>query len=190
MKIRGFFPLKRFIYRERSIDIQTARIHMRQRWASSFGMVACVSALICMVSLNAGAQQGEGQASAPAYATAGKASKALPDGGPAPRLADGHPDFSGIWFVGSLGKEDALSVQSAASQGDQALRPFDPKVTPEEQPSFQPWAAEKAKEFGRGPAAGRQQYVLPFSPSLLCSWPGRWSKGRPKIAGRGRRIQH
>jgi hypothetical protein len=128
---------------------------MRQRWASSLVIVACVSALICMVSLYAGAQQGKGQTSEPAYATAGKASKALPDGGPAPRLADGHPDFSGIWFVGSLGKEDALSVQSAASQGDPALRPFDPKVTPEEQPSFQPWAAEKAKQLGRGPAAGR-----------------------------------
>src|SRR5579862_714885 len=139
IKIHRFFPLKRFIYRERSRDIQTARIHMKQRLATSLAIMACVSALICVVSLYAGAQQGEGQSSAPAYATAGKASKALPDGGPAPRLADGHPDFSGIWFVGSLGKEDALSVQSAASQGDQALRPFDPKVTPEEQPSFQRW---------------------------------------------------
>jgi len=129
---------------------------MKERLASSLLIGACVSTLVCMVSLYAGAQQGKGQESGPAYAVAGKApSKALPDGGPAPRLADGHPDLSGIWFVGSLGKEDALSVQSAASQGDAALRPFDPKVTPEEQPSFQPWAAEKARQLGRGPAAGR-----------------------------------
>jgi hypothetical protein len=114
-----------------------------------------VAVLACIVSIYAGAQQAKGQASAPAYAGAGKApSKALPDGGPAPRLADGHPDLSGIWFVGGLGKEDATLVPSAASEGDPALRAFDPKVTPEEKPSFQPWAAEKVKQLGRGPARG------------------------------------
>lgn len=129
---------------------------MKLRLASSLVIVACVSALVCMFSSHAGAQEARGQTSGPAYAGAGKApSKVLTDGGPAPRLADGHPDFSGIWFVGALGKEDALSVESAATQGDPALRPFDPKVTPEEQPSFQAWAAEKVKQLGRGPAAGR-----------------------------------
>jgi hypothetical protein len=127
---------------------------MKQEFGGSL-LIGCVSALIGMISIYAGAQQQNGQTSGPAYATSGKASKALPDGGPTPRLVDGHPDFSGIWFVGALGKEDALLVQSAASQGDPALKAFDPKVTPEEQPSFQPWAAEKAKQFGRGPALGR-----------------------------------
>ena len=64
-----------------------------------------------------------------------------------------HPDLSGIWFVGALGKEDATLVPSAASQGDAEVRAFDPKVTPEEKPSFQPWAAEKVKQIGRGPDA-------------------------------------
>lgn len=128
---------------------------MTQRSRSWIWIGACVSALVGMISIYAVAQQEKGQASGPAYATSGKASKPLPDGGPTPRLGDGHPDFSGIWFVGALGKEDALLVQSAASQGDPALKAFDPKVTPEEQPSFQPWAAEKAKQLGRGPAAGR-----------------------------------
>lgn len=128
---------------------------MKQRSGSWLWIGACVSALLCILSFSVRAQQQKGQASGPAYDTSGKASKALPDGGPTPRLADGHPDFSGIWFVGSLGKEDALSVQSAASQGDPALKPFDPKVTPEEQPSLQPWATEKAKQLGRGPATGR-----------------------------------
>jgi hypothetical protein len=128
---------------------------MKLHLANSLVSVACVSALVCMVSAPAGAQETQRQASAPPYAGAAKAaSKALPDGGPTPRLADGHPDLSGIWFVGALGKEDATLVPSAASEGDAALRAFDPKVTPEEKPSFQPWAAEKAKQLGRGPARG------------------------------------
>jgi hypothetical protein len=128
---------------------------MKRQLTNSLVIGACVPALVCMVFVYASAQQTNGQASAPAYVGAGKApSKALPDGGPAPRLADGHPDLSGIWFVGGLGKEDARLAQSAATQGDPAQRPFDPKVTPEEKPSFQPWAAEKVKQMGRGPAAG------------------------------------
>jgi hypothetical protein len=129
---------------------------MRQPFVKSVAIEACVLALACIfLAARSGAQEQKGQASEPAYAGNGKAaSKPLPDGGPAPRLADGHPDFSGIWFVGSLGKEDALSVESAAQAGDPNLRAFDPKVTPEEKPSFQPWAAEKVKQFGRGPAAG------------------------------------
>jgi len=60
----------------------------------------------------------------------------LPPGGPAPRLADGHPDFSGVWFQGSTGGHTFDAA---------ARRQFDPKKTPEEQPSFQPWAIAKIK---------------------------------------------
>ena len=128
---------------------------MKTRLANPLVIEACVSAFVFMLAPCAVAQQAKEQGSAHPYAGSGKApSKALPDGGPAPRLPDGHPDFSGIWFVGSLGKEDALLVQSAATQGDPGVRPFDPKVTPEEKPSFQPWAAEKVDQLGRGPARG------------------------------------
>jgi len=124
---------------------------MKRRLANSLLIGAGVSALVCIIFAYASAQQTSG----PVYAGAGKAaSKALPDGGPAPRLADGHPDLSGIWFVGGLGKEDATLVPSAATLGDPALRAFDPRVTPEEKPAFQPWAAEKVKQIGRGPDAG------------------------------------
>jgi hypothetical protein len=60
---------------------------------------------------------------------------ALPKGGPAPRAGDGHPDFSGVWFPGVTGGYDTSNPT--------ALRSFDPKVTPEEKPPFQPWAAAK-----------------------------------------------
>lgn len=68
----------------------------------------------------------------------------LPSGGPAPRTPDGHPDFSGVWFPNSAGQ--ALNAARLAGEDpvDADARPqFDPKVTPEEKPSFQAWAAAK-----------------------------------------------
>ena len=60
----------------------------------------------------------------------------LPAGGPTPRLTDGHPDFSGVWFQGSTGGQTFDAA---------ARRQFDPKVAPEEPPPYQPWAVAKIK---------------------------------------------
>jgi hypothetical protein len=65
--------------------------------------------------------------------------KAMPKGGPPPRTADHHVDFSGVWFAGAMGVDDVTA------SGSDARRQFDPKVTPEEEPPFQKWAAEKVK---------------------------------------------
>ncbi|HZP34136.1 MAG TPA: hypothetical protein VFB23_12325, partial [Candidatus Acidoferrales bacterium] len=62
----------------------------------------------------------------------------VPEGGPAPRTADGHVDLSGVWFPGKAGGH----TFSAALR-----RQFDPKVTPEEPPPFQPWAMAKVKSM-------------------------------------------
>ena len=67
--------------------------------------------------------------------------QALPPGRPTPRTADGHPDLSGVWFPGSAG---GYNTTSSAAQ-----RQFDPKVTPEEKPPFQPWAAAKIASMSR-----------------------------------------
>jgi len=121
---------------------------MEQRFPNTLFLALGVLTVLCMVSAYASAQQTKEQLSTPGYA--GRTpSKPLPDGGPAPRLPDGHPDFSGVWFKGLLGKEDATLVGSFGVI-DPNQREFDPKVTPEEKPSFQPWAAEKLKQQQAG----------------------------------------
>jgi hypothetical protein len=65
----------------------------------------------------------------------------MPPGGPAPRLADGHPDFTGQWFPNGAG----TGVAGRFGVDPAAMGTFDPKVTPEEKPAFQPWALAKIK---------------------------------------------
>jgi len=67
--------------------------------------------------------------------------KVMPPGGPTPRLADGHPDLSGLWLPNSAGQ----GVSGRYGVDPAARRQFDPKMTPEEPPSFQSWAAAKIK---------------------------------------------
>ena len=81
----------------------------------------------------------KGDVSKPGFGFGNTSAKAVPPGGPAPRSADRHPDLSGVWFPGLMGGADLTAER------DPAARLFDPKVTPEEKPPFQPWAAAKIK---------------------------------------------
>ena len=91
----------------------------------------------------------------------------LPPGGPAPRTADGHPDFSGIYFPNSAGRQ----VQRSYPIDPAARRQFDPKVTPEEKPVLKPGMEEKYKRprpYG--------ECVIPGTPGTLLqenslTWP-------------------
>jgi hypothetical protein len=91
------------------------RLHLR-------GVVSML--LWCVLSAPAGAQDKE-------YTI-----KVLPPGGPAPRLADGHPDLTGHWFPNGAGQ----GVSGRFGVDPAALGTFDSKKTPEERPVFQPWA--------------------------------------------------
>ena len=69
--------------------------------------------------------------------------KPLPPGGPTPRLADGHPDLTGQWFPNGAGQ----GVSGRFGVDPEAIRTFDPKVTPEEPPQFRPEALAKIKSM-------------------------------------------
>jgi hypothetical protein len=69
--------------------------------------------------------------------------KVAPPGGPPPRLPDGHPDLTGLWLPNSAGQ----GVSGRYGVDPAARRQFDPKVTPEEPPSFQPWADARIKSM-------------------------------------------
>lgn len=122
---------------------------MKLPFSICLAITAGLLALVFVIYEQASAQQKIGDPAAPVEGQKAP-SKALPDGGPPPRLPDGHPDLTGHWYPGFLGKEDATLVSSAATQGEPLLKPFDPKVTPEKKPSFQPWAIEKMKETATG----------------------------------------
>src|SRR4029077_7494307 len=105
---------------------------MRNGFCGSLGAVMLAA---CLLSSLASAQEKKaaGKDEAPVNR---KKAVPLPPGGPTPRLADGHPDFSGVWFQGSAGGH----TFDAAGR-----RQFDPKVTPDEPPPYQPWASAKIK---------------------------------------------
>jgi hypothetical protein len=65
----------------------------------------------------------------------------MPPGGPPPRLADGHVDFSGQWFPNGAGQ----GVSGRFGVDPAATRQFDPTVTPEERPAFKPSALARIK---------------------------------------------
>jgi hypothetical protein len=100
----------------------------------------------------------------------------LPPGGPAPRIADGHPDLSGRWYPNSGGR----MLQAAYPVDPVIFRQYDPKATPEEEPSFKPGMAAKYNNnvpYGECDQAGTPSTILEqmnqHAPMELIQTPGR-----------------
>jgi hypothetical protein len=107
----------------------------RLNWCAVVGITALC--FVCSVAF--GQQQA---ATEQVHSGFGDVHKLAP-GGAAPRTADGHPDLSGVWFPNSAG----VGIMAADPVDRDARLQFDPKVTPEAQPSFQPWALAKLKSM-------------------------------------------
>jgi hypothetical protein len=60
----------------------------------------------------------------------------LPPGGPAPKMADGHVDFSGVWFSGPTGKANAWSVVREEPERQEPM-------------PYQPWLQQKLDGMSR-----------------------------------------
>jgi hypothetical protein len=99
------------------------RIQLKPNFAYLMSSVA-VLAVLSMLSIAVGAQEGK-----PIVGNGRQTP--LPPGGPAPRLGDGHVDFSGVWYPGPYG------MVGSGSGGEKRAK--DPPVP------FQPWAAAKIK---------------------------------------------
>jgi hypothetical protein len=60
--------------------------------------------------------------------------RVLPNGGPAPRMADGKPDLSGRYYPNKAGR----MLQGGYRLGNDIMEQYDPAVTPQEDPVFRP----------------------------------------------------
>ena len=67
--------------------------------------------------------------------------RAVPPGGPAPRMADKHVDMSGLWYPNHAGR----MLEGAYPVDRSVFRQFDPKENPEQPLVFKPGMAEKYK---------------------------------------------
>ncbi len=143
---------------------------------SSFvlGAAATLMALQA-VSVPANAQIGE--VSKPGFGKPVNPLPTLPKPRPTPRTRDGHPDLSGVWFVGFTGTVD-LTAERSASQSR-----FGPGVK-QDNPPFQPWVALKQKRFGS------QQEAEPCLTCEPLGVPGRQHPKDPSPKFNGDAVGH
>src|SRR5262245_44147385 len=104
------------------------------RWRACCVTCALILAALSVTCRPAAAQNAPAQADKPRVAIAGTFDKVrvLPPVGPAPRLADGHPDLTGRWYPNSAGR----MLQFAYSVDPKALTQFASGEPPEALPAF------------------------------------------------------
>src|SRR5262245_50648370 len=104
---------------------------------------ALILAFCTAVGFAQGSAQGSGQSSGQGSTQGSYTIKPLPPGGPTPRLADAHPDFTGQWLPNGAGQ----GVSGRYGVDPAAIPQFDRKATPEEPPQFRPEATAKIKSM-------------------------------------------
>jgi hypothetical protein len=120
-------------------------IEMKQRFGCRICTIGLMLAALCLALAPAFAQnslpgleeptQGVKAAKPPGKVVGGfEKVEALPPGGPAPRLSDGHVDFSGRYYPNSAGR----MLEGAYPVDPSIFRQYDRKATPEERPVFKP----------------------------------------------------
>ncbi len=127
-------------------------IEMKQPFGCRICTIGLMLAALCLAVAPAFAQnslpgleeptQG-GKAAKPPGKVVGAFDKveALPPGGPAPRLSDGHVDLSGRYYPNSAGR----MLEGAYPVDPSVFRQYDRKATPEERPVFKPGMEAKYK---------------------------------------------
>ena len=102
--------------------------------------------------------------------------QALPPGGPAPRMADGHVDLTGRYYPNNAGR----MLEHAYPVDELVFRQFNAKQTPEEKPSFKPGVDSKytrPTQYGICDQAGTPSTPLEqndqHAPMELIGTPGR-----------------
>ena len=134
-----------------------------------------VLAVAALLSVTASAQRGGGAPADPqkplVEAIGTTDPGPLPPGGPAPRMADGKPDLSGIWFAGVIGRPSAWSRTR-------------PERIVEEPVPFKPEVAAKLKSYTRAqleamdptvnclPRGVPGMFTMNPHPSELITFPG------------------
>ena len=98
------------------------------------------TAALCLISLSALAQTKTPGTSASSSKKDNASSAAEPSTPPTPRMSDGHPDLSGVYFPGPQ-DPDKYALGALNGPNRKFAREF-------EKPSFQPWVQEKAKLMG------------------------------------------
>jgi hypothetical protein len=111
-------------------------VGMKRRWADCAGSAGVLAAGLYMLSTPVFAQNPPAPGAKPPVKIAGDFDKVhiLPPGGPAPRIADGHPDLTGRYYPNSAGR----MLQGAYRIDETIMRQFDPAKTPQENPVFRP----------------------------------------------------
>ena len=101
---------------------------IKGRFRYHAGTAGVVLTGLCMVFTPAFSQDSPGQGKAPVPIVGGfDKLQALPPGGPAPRMADGHVDLTGRYYPNNAGR----MLEHAYPVDELVFRQFNAKVTPE-----------------------------------------------------------